>query len=119
METGHIFALEFHNRDLAPGWGVLTLAILLCIGMAVLDVRKPVFPAPVEDSDPFVCESADGRVVFLAARKLALVVRPRPCRFQDGVKGPFVKCLAQKSRIRLTAMRHSCIPALFDDGGDP
>jgi hypothetical protein len=47
VETGDLFALEFHNRALGLGWAVLTRALLLRVSMAVLDVREPVFPAPI------------------------------------------------------------------------
>jgi hypothetical protein len=87
QETCDLFALEFHTCALGLGRGVLARALFLGVSMAALEVRDPVFPATIEDSNPLVRERTDGRVVFLAACKLALVIRPRACGVQNGVKG--------------------------------
>jgi hypothetical protein len=41
--------------------------------MAVLDVRKPVLPAPVEDSNPLECESTDGSLETQTGRPITKV----------------------------------------------
>src|SRR3990170_1525223 len=65
-------------------------------------VQGSVFPAGVENADPFEGQGANGRVVFLPAVALHAVVSGGPSALGDRTASKFMKRLPQKVRTRPT-----------------
>src|SRR3972149_4159783 len=81
-------------------------------------VRGVVFPATIQNADPFEGQGAHGGVMAFAFGALVLVVGTRPLGEADGVRRPLVKGLSLELGTGPAEVNPLALPAAFEYGSD-
>src|SRR5215831_12276403 len=88
------------------------------LGVDLILIRLPVFPAAKQDSDPLVCQSANCSVVTLAAPPEKFVKRFGPLAPATRMIGEFLKCLSHEFWTRVSPMHESLLATLLGNRCD-
>src|SRR5213593_5014979 len=88
------------------------------LGVDLILIRLPVFPAAKQDSDPLVCQSANGGVVTLAAPPEKFVMRFGPLAPATRMIGEFLKRLSYEFRTSVSPMHENLLSTLFGNRCD-
>src|SRR5262250_2043153 len=87
-------------------------------GVDLILIRLPVFPAAKQDSNPLVCQSANGGVVTLAAAPEKFVMRFGPLAPAARMIGEFLKRLSHEFRTCVSPMHETLFATLLGNRCD-
>src|SRR6266850_4425010 len=88
------------------------------LGVDLILIRLPVFPAAKQDSDPLVCQSTNCGVVTLAAPPEKFVMRFGPFAPATRMISELLKCLSHEFRTRVSPMHETLFATLLGNGCD-
>src|SRR5262249_59247132 len=88
------------------------------LGVDLILIRLPVFPAAKQDSDPLVCQSTNGGIVTLAAPPEEFVKRFGPLAPATRMIGEFLKRLSYEFRTRVSPMHENLLATLLSNRCD-